>query len=231
MVATSETSDSPTASTADPNSPAETDFIHADLETILHDAGLQSWVSLSNQVAIVTVLSETKLPEPPAAAETNALVGRVLQLSLDESLWVPPSHASSRAEPEQQAAALIAQGNEFTMSALGWTYSEGMLLRFAAYNAVRLEVGGTYITPLVQYQDSAEGWGVLTPWSVMPLKGSQVAEQDAMDHQAGNATTALLQDLDVEQLKQILADAPMHPNADTCRALPGAQRPDCLSSL
>ncbi len=196
----------------------EDDFIYADVVTVLEDTDLGSWVSLSNQISVVSVLGETQLPEPPAAAETNALVGRNIHLKLDENLWVPSSAASE----------LIPQGAEFTMAALGWVYSEGKLLRFAARNAVRLEVGGTYIAPLVEFQDSVDGWGVLTPASVMPLPGSDVAESDAERHDAGNSTTSQLKGLDLAELEQALADAEMDPDADACRSLPGVERSDCL---
>src|SRR5690606_8131114 len=122
------------------------DFIRADVEPIFEDTGIASWVSISNQVSIVTVLSETRLPEPPEAAQTNDLVGRTVRLRLDENVWAPPSGGSE----------VIPEEAEFTMRAFGWAYSEGELVRFAARNAVRLEVGGAYVAPLVRFGDTAD---------------------------------------------------------------------------
>jgi hypothetical protein len=186
---------------------------------------LSDWVAFANQVALVTVVDETVLPEPPEAKETGQLLPRVVTLRVDKSLW----------EPEDPDIVRIGVGEEVAVDVFGWVYVEEGRLPTVAASAVRVEVGGQYLMPLVKFDRKrivdgvtyTEGWAPLTAPSVVPAKGSAIAQDDADRHGADAPLVVQLRDRDPEDVAEDLAALPPDPRGDEVRHLAGAERALC----
>ena len=136
------------------------------------DDGLADWVSYADAVVVATVKSERQMPFSPDVEENKeGYVGRIVEVLVDDVLWF--SRASS---------ATLAQNDIKEMLVFGWLLKEERLIPMSSTNAPRLEVGGQYILPLVEYNKL--GWAPLTASSVTAVGTSPVATTDAMERNA-----------------------------------------------
>lgn len=214
-------SGTPDSGSPSPDVTSDTEvFVYIRWEGTFPDEGLSDWVSYSNQVALVSVVNERALPTTQRRPEE--LIGRVVTLRIDESLWLPEGPTNNH----------LLAGAEVDVVVGGWVLREGVELKAVFVGGPRLEVGGRYVMPLLasdEEVDSANGnWAMLTPASAGAFHQSDVAVTDAELHQAGNASTAALEGLDVEAMRDVLTAATVHDGAEHCRTLPYRERVPCI---
>jgi hypothetical protein len=140
---------------------------HAPNGDYLLPAGtLTDWVSYTEQLSAVTVLSEEEIPPPDSVLKNReGHIFRRIRLGLDETIWVNKG--------------VTPLAGELGMNAWGW-YLKGDQRRPSSLAfSPRLEVGGRYVMALTRY---AEGWGVLTPESVFAVDGDPIATRDVRAH-------------------------------------------------
>jgi hypothetical protein len=136
------------------------------------DDGLADWVSYADTVVVATVKSERQLPFSPDVEENKeGYVGRIVEVVVDEVLWLSSS-----------SSAKLAQNDTKEMLVFGWLLKDERLIPMSSTNAPRLEVGGQYILPLVEYNEL--GWAPLTAASVSAVSTSPVATNDATERNA-----------------------------------------------
>lgn len=135
------------------------------------DDGLADWVSYADAVVVATVKSERQLPFSPDVEENKeGYVGRIVEVVIDEVLWL------------SSGSAKLVQKDIKEMLVFGWLLKEERLIPMSSTKAPRLEVGGQYILPLVEY--NRLGWAPLTAASVSAVSTSPVATRDARERNA-----------------------------------------------
>jgi hypothetical protein len=151
--------------------PAPREIVIAQGSETFPDDGLSDWVSYADGVVVGTVKSERQLPFTADVVENKeGYVGRIVELVVDEVLW---RSSASTAE--------LNQNDVKEMLVFGWAAKEDRLIPMSCVKAPRLEVGGQYIMPLVQFK---RGWAPLTAASVTAVTTSDVATRDASDRDA-----------------------------------------------
>ncbi len=128
-------------------------------DVLLPSSSLTDWVSYASQVSVVTVVGEEELPTHPEidGERGGGYVGRRVDLHIDETLWTYPG-----SDPETGTISFVANG---------WIRKEEAMIPFGTPGAARLEVGNTYVVPLVRYE---AGWGWLSAETILPVDPSPV---------------------------------------------------------
>lgn len=123
---------------SDADSPGDAATTLTSLSDRLPSTTPRDWVTYADQVAVVTVSSETRMPAPETDDRGEGDIDRTVRLSVDKVVWRAPD---SRPLPD-----------EFTYAALGWhrhsgeSASEPSVL--VADDRPRLEVGHRYVMAL-----------------------------------------------------------------------------------
>ena len=143
------------SSDSDESTPA---IVYGIDDDALPSSSLVDWVSYASQVSVVTVVSEEELPVPEGLSgdRGGGYVGRKVNLRIDKTLWSPPGTA-----PQTGTISSVVNG---------WIRKNGVTVPYGSLGAERLEVGKTYIIPLVQYES---GWGRLSASTVLPVGPDQ----------------------------------------------------------
>jgi hypothetical protein len=116
---------------------------------------LRDWVSYADEVAVFTVASEQELQTPQEeSARGEGLVGRTVELQVNKILW---------RRPGSQPA-----GDVLDVATYGWVLKDGEQISFAPSSGPRLEVGRTYVAPLVRFSDGE--WGPQSDDSVVEVR-------------------------------------------------------------
>jgi hypothetical protein len=135
------------------------------------DEGLVNWVSFSDGVVALTVVSEHREEIPADLLERKeGYVGRTIDVRIDLVLW----------SPEFRTAQLAAE-DTLEMLVFGWVLDDTRLVAMANVNSPRLEVDGQYIMPLVEFE---RGWAPMTSQSPLSAPDSVVADADVAAWQA-----------------------------------------------
>ena len=132
-------------------------------------ATLRDWVSYADQVSVVTVTGESALPRPPAEIRRGeGYVGRVVTLRVGRTIW--------RRDGAPRATGAIDVVTE------GWVVAERERYPFATSGGPRLEVGRSYLAPLLRVDGDA--WTPLSTGATLPLDGAEVTMEGVVDHPA-----------------------------------------------
>lgn len=125
------------------------------------DETLTDWVSYADQLSVFTVLAEDE-EEPPAEvlAGGEGYISRTVTLRIEKTLW-------------KRAAAPSADGTVRVITD-GWVLENGERHPFAIWGGPRLEVGNTYLAPLVRAPRDGAEWTPLSAASTLPLQGNAV---------------------------------------------------------
>ncbi|MQW77994.1 hypothetical protein GHK92_19175 [Nocardioides sp. dk4132] len=120
-------------------------------------------VTWSDTLAVFTVESERALPAP--SGEEKVLAGRRVTVRVDDVVW-------KRAGAEQPPASFEAQAD-------GWVYGDDdQMIPMRAEDDVRLEVGKTYLAPIIRiyawgfggnYLEVVDGVVSAAPYQDSPL--------------------------------------------------------------
>lgn len=138
---------------------------------------MSDWVSFSDQIAIVEVVSEQQMATQPDTVSKSRSVGRWVTLRLIDSLWVRGGGRPS-----------ISTGSEFQTKVFGWVIFNGKLAKARMAHSARMEVGGQYLVPLVHLDGE---WAPLNPSSVTPVERSAIAKLDGKSARATSAAREL----------------------------------------
>lgn len=128
---------------------------------VLPAESLTDWVTYVDAVVIAKVTSKEQSAEPVTPDEEESGEGYAVQLvtfDVLDTLWHPKDYT---APPES-----------FTTSYNAFVWENGdrdKAIPLVEANAVRFEVGGTYLLPLVDYATFDE-WAPILPSSVLPFE-------------------------------------------------------------
>lgn len=117
-------------------------------------------VSYADQVAVVTAISETEIPDnaPPArAAAGEGTINRRVTFRVDRTLWQRPG---TKAAPAS-----------FESVWWGWALHDHVRSKFIGHGAPWIEVGSQYVMPLA-YDEGA--FAPIQPFAVFTYRGSAV---------------------------------------------------------
>lgn len=190
---------------SEPKQPLPARFV-AQASLVFPDSTLTDLVSYTDQVSVVTIVSEHELMQPEVLARGEGYVGRKLKVRIDETLWTNDGRT--------------AQSGEIEMLAFGWVLKGEQRIPLVLANAPRLSVGGRYVLPLVEDEDK---WNQFSPSVVMPVSGNAIAEDDV----AQNGYNELAQSLTrkgTAHLNTTLASAVRESRVERFRHLPAFRR-------
>ena len=153
----------------------------------LPSSALTDWVSYASQVSVVTVVNEVELPVPPGLSgeRGGGYVGRSVDLRIDETLWTYPG-----TDPQTGTISFVANG---------WIRKGDVTIPFGTLGAERLEVGNTYVIPLVKYEG---GWGWLGAETMLPVDSAQRVAVDPL--RITNSTSQQLHGKSFSELTETL---------------------------
>lgn len=173
----------------------------------LPSSSLADWVSYTSQVSVVTVVNETELPVPPGLSgeQGGGYVGRSVDLCIDETLWTYPG-------VEPLTGTISSKVN-------GWIRKDEVSVPFGSLGAERLEVGKTYVIPLVQYDG---GWGFLSAGTVLPVDSLKRIAVDP--ERITNSVSRQLHGKNFVELTQTLESTIPDPVAARYAHLPATER-------
>jgi hypothetical protein len=115
----------------------------------------RDWVSFSDQLSVVRVLSERALN--PSENPTSGYIGRQVTLGVERTYW--------RRDGAPTAPA------EFVMNDWGWCQTPQGRVPMLLPRVTRLRVGRTYLAPITRYRDA---WSALDDGRLR-LRGTRVA--------------------------------------------------------
>jgi len=167
---------------------------------------LMDWVSYPSQISVVTVVDETEQPPSPLVTTSpsdNVLVNRMLTLRIDRTLWSAPGTAT--------------QIDPIRIEAWGWMVKDGKRVKFGAGNGPRLEVGQTYLIPLVPFGD---GWAPLSFSTVTPV----VDGVASVGPEEFNPATRQIDGATMDELSTLFASTKPDPAAAAHMDLPPEKR-------
>lgn len=187
------------------------DIVYGVDEDALPSSSLTDWVSYATQISRVTVMSEAELPSELSEERGGGYVGRSVALRINETLWNYPN--------------TVPQTGTVSFVANGWIRKDGVTLPYGSLGAERLEVGKSYVLPLVRYGDE---WGWLSASTILPLDSNQVVELDPQ--QITNPASQLLHGKNANELTQTLNNTQGDTNAAQFAHLPAVERFDAATS-
>jgi len=158
---------------------------------------LVDWVTYPSQISVVTVVDETEQPPSPLTTTSpsdNVLVNRILTLRIDRTLWSAPG-----ATPEADTVRI---------EAWGWLIKNDKRVKFGAGDGPRLEVGRTYMIPLVPF---GGGWIPLSFSTVTPVVDGAVS----VGPEVSNPATKRLDGATLDELTTLFASTKPGQAADT----------------
>ena len=176
-------------------------------DVVLPSSSLTHWVSYASQVSVVTVVNEVELPVPSeiSGERGGGYVGRSVDLRIDENLWTYPG-----TDPETGTISLVANG---------WIQKGDVKIPFGTHGAERLELGNTYVIPLVQYEG---GWGWLGAATMLPVDSAQRIVVDPL--RISNLTSQQLHGMSFGELAERLDGEIPDPVAALYAHLPSVER-------
>ena len=141
---------------------------------------IADWATMATQLSVVEVVAETALPFESETGE--GLQGRTVTLRVVETVWADGTtpwpgieHIDQQIQEADGADFDPAAGRrvdlldgEFEFTANGWAVSDQQRRAFRAETGVRLEVGSTYLMPLLPFDDNGD-WAVASFNALMPV--------------------------------------------------------------
>lgn len=197
-----------TIATASCSSDSTPDIVYGNDSEIFPSDSLTDWISYASQISVVTVISESKMPVPLEVRDAEnggGYIGRNLNLSVDETLWTYPG-----TNPQTGTISLVANG---------WLRKGEVTVPYGSYGAERLEVGRSYIIPLVLIE---RGWAWLSATAILPITSDKRIAVDA--ERITNPVSQSLNGMNFAQLTQRLANTASDPIAARYAHLPPDQR-------
>lgn len=153
--------------------PAESaDIVQAETSNRFPEETLRDWRSYADHVVEFTVTGEEPMkPSAETTARGEGLIPRVITIRVNNTLW------SADNAPKLPSTV--------RMTTAGWFLEEGTRKLLAYHGAPRVEVGRTYVSPLVFYdhRDNA-GWNPLTEGSQLQLDPDGRVLPDTLDETA-----------------------------------------------
>lgn len=147
---------------------------------------LVDWAGFADQVSVISIVSERQLPmEPDVIATGEGLVGRVVGVRIESTVWSRPGAPSVSGTVE--------------LPVDGWIAHDHKLIPAAEQDSARPEVGDRAIVPLVQTPQGL--WSLLASTAIVPLTARGAAPVAT----AAAAGAAKLRGLDVPQVAALLA--------------------------
>ena len=182
--------------------------VEADLASTLPAGTVEDWVTFSDGVAVLHVVSE----DTESSGDSDFYKPRRVRARVEQLVWEFNGRAG-----------LLSQGDEIQVEVLGWT-GTGKPLR--GRDSIRWTVGATYFVPLVELApDQTEMWAPLTPDSVIPTDGARLESEECMRmlgvvHSLGS----LLLGMTISQAAQLLQETRPDPAVGQFEHLPPAER-------
>ncbi|HEY9477227.1 MAG TPA: hypothetical protein VIQ26_02235 [Microbacteriaceae bacterium] len=149
--------------------------VHRDAGHVITGAGadfalpgstLSDWVSYADYVVEAVATEATMLP-PTEQDLQQGLSIRMVSMTVDSVVW---RSASPTHEPP----------STFSMDFGGWTHHKGQpVVPFRMADAVKLEIGHTYLLPLV-YGVTSSGWEALGPYAILPFDSQVVGHGETI---------------------------------------------------
>jgi hypothetical protein len=168
-------------------------------------AGIADWVAFADHVAVVRAVSETTISPPKEIADAGeGMVGRAIRMELVDTLWVRPGSSRMLAD-------------DFELRTFGWALRGEQLVPLQLVGAVRVEVGETYVAPLV-WDDGS--WGVLSLSAVLRLQNDLIE----VDSAGNDPSLASLNGLSVPGVSQTLDSIEPEPILQQIQGLSGTER-------
>jgi len=141
---------------------------------------IADWATMATQLSVVEVVAETDMPFESDTGE--GFQGRTVTLRVVETVWADGSTPWPGIEPIDQQIEEADSADfdtaaerrvelldgEFEFTANGWAVSGDQRRAFAAETGVRLEIGSTYLMPLLPF-DSNGDWAVASFNALMPV--------------------------------------------------------------
>ncbi len=121
-------------------------------------ATLQDWVSYSDQVSLISVVGDERIPSKDLQLD-GGYEGRMIRLRVERTLWTRPS------APEIQGT--------LEMLAYGWLTTDGVRRPFTVDGGVWPEVGRKYVAPLVRTDEGR--WAMLSSTAIVKLDDARAA--------------------------------------------------------
>jgi hypothetical protein len=166
---------------------------------------IRDLASYADALSYLQITGETASQLDKEAREAGeGYVGRTVTATVERTLWV----ADGGVAPESAITILTA----------GWWLKDGQRMRVCVEDAMRLEVGGRYLVPLVHFD---EGWGPLSGAAVALAPGSKRPDGEC---DGGNALSKELALVDSNTLIERLANTPRDPLVERLRNLRPVER-------
>lgn len=177
---------------------------------------IEDWATIATQLSVVEVVAERDLPLKSETGE--GFQARTVTLRVVETVWADGTTPWPGIEPideqieEKDSAAFdtlehrkVEQlDGEFEFTANGWAVSGDQRRAFAAETGVRLEVGSTYIIPLLPY-DAKGDWAAASFDAILPLSEGIVRfESEVGEH----LSAAKFSGLSLDEVANLYADPP-----------------------
>lgn len=141
------------------------------------------WVSYSDQVSVVTVLSEADVPDPSIAQNGEGYIGRELTVRIDQTVWSAPGVSPA--------------DGELQFVTVGWSvHSDGSRAPAILEGALPLHIGHSYLLPLARINDKL---GPLSPSAIAEVVSSRVEV-------VGAAPIEALDLIDEDRLAQVASE-------------------------
>lgn len=203
----------PSSRTTDPISSGELpSMVVGSASSKIPATSIVDWVSYTDQVSVVTVISENRIAaNPNDAARGEGLVGREVVLRIDKNLWNRPNAPRV--------------SDTVSVRVWGWVLRGGKEIPFTTRGETRVEVGKTYVAPLVKLNNFlGVEWAILAnSGSTMPIEDGIIVAPEFQPERVG-AFVKEFQGLSTTELEAILTKAKPDPVASLHMNLDPADR-------
>lgn len=190
------------------DSPAVQPPLSLSAEWRFPDEALVDWVSYVEQLAVVTVLSESEIPPPPeVTARGEGYIGRSIVVRIDRTVWLNRG--------------VTAQVADLRMTVFGWVLRSDGLFEAVPGGVPRLRAGGRYVVALTRSED--DGLALLTDRSVMAFAGDPVSTQDVAERGQSDVARQLSM-RSLEEVPALLDETPRDPLVERFWDLPPTER-------
>lgn len=183
----------------------------ADATDSLPGETVQDWTTFSDHLAVVTPVADRQT-EPEFVEPGQYLAGRELTLKIDRVLW-------TRTEaPSLPQRISFAQG--------GWMIVDGDRRNFDTGGSPRMEIGHTYLVPLVLFP--GEEWGPLSSASVYSYDSNQIGNGTKVIGVRDSSWLDQFEGQDAARAVKKLSSTPPYPGAESFMDLEPEQRYQAL---